>query len=944
VRASESLGDRPTQSLVELIESACANYPDSVAVTGRGRTITFSELWSRSTNLAKSLVARGLAAESTIGLCADQSDDFVVGVVGVLRAAMTYVPLDPMYPLERLRLIAGDARLSCVVGPERFSHVIDEIGAPRVDPDPVIDDAARGVTLPTVTGDHAAYVMFTSGSTGRPKGVVIEHHSVVDLLDWMIRDNDLHAGDRIMGTPSLNFDASVSSYMLPLVLGGTFVALARDASIDPARLVEAVTRYRPRALYASPSMLRMLTETGWSGDPELAMWTGSERTAASAIEYIVPRVQSLRNFYGPTETTVRVTSARLSATDVDSPIGFPRDHVRCVLLDAEGHVVPQGSAGEIYVTGSALAREYLNDPELTAERFAPITVDGQSVRAYRTGDMAVQRPDGSLLLLGRNDDQVKVRGFRIEPLEVERCLMRCPGVLDAVVTTHQTDMAREASLVAFVKRTGDVGPEELREFARALLPENMIPTGFVFIDSFPLTPSGKTDRKQLAASLDAGSLHAQVASSDSANPRTEVERTVQTSFAEVLGTEADSLGIDDGFFDLGGTSLSCVRLFTQLEERYDITLPISTVIASPTIRLLAIAIQDLIAGRRDQVNDGSETQYTWEQVVCNLWLEVLLINDVKPEENFFELGGTEADARRMIDELCRYSGGHVDYDEFAASPTAAHLAEMTNRSPLRDCIVTLNARGTKTPLFGVAGAGGMALAFIPLANELGPDQPFYGLQARGLEQRGLHDWTLTATAARYVKDIRRTQPRGPYLILGYSFGGVLAFKAAQILRDQGQDVALLCVVDTRLSDRMIGAKRSAHRRPSAAPAAWRLYYERPRLATLVRLPVAGLIRMKGERQFDVFYWLGAIQGRFARRLTAWTGRTVLYVSDDDRSCNVEDGWSPLLTGEWDLVRIPGSHRDLIRYPHVAPLAADLRRRMDDAVADRARHSAESAPA
>ncbi len=918
------------RSIIHWIDEASSQYPENVVAIEGDESLTFAQLSQHSNDLAHELVAKGVRPNNFVGLWAAQGCDLLIGIVGIMRAGAAYVPLDPSQPRTRLEDISSDAGLEFVVAPDPLHESAASLGVPVVSTRMGRrEERCREAELPEVQARDAAYVIFTSGSTGRPKGVVIEHHSVVDLLLWMIDDRGLRAGHRIMGTASPSFDASVPILLLPVVIGGTFIALPKEAGADPSVLMHAIERYHPRALDVPPTMLRLLMDADWPGDKDLDIWTGGERVSAAAITYIAPRVKSLCNYYGPTETTVQVTMACLGPDDTDSPIGRARDGVSCLVIDGAGRHVADGVIGELFVVGSALARGYVNDPALTAERFAPISLDDGSVqRAYRTGDLAYVKADGSLALMGRIDDQINLRGYRIEPAEIERRLLQHPKIIDAAVIAYRASSSDDPRLVAFLKSRGQIPIGVLRDFAKESLPDYMVPTLVKSIDEFPLTANGKVDRKRLAEMVDPDLLnHDARELSAEDRPTDERQVAVANLFAEVLDMEFDQIALDDDFFDLGGTSMRVVRLFMLVEERLGVTLPISTVVTAPTIRLLASVIDAEVSNRTAKPQGGDSTQYTWEKIICNLWSEILGVAEVRPTDNFFDLGGTAVEAENMIEQLKTICDTDLDLEKFGRLATARQVATLTGDHPNRSSLVPLRPTGTKTPLFCVAGAGGLALAFLPLTRQLSPDQPVYGLQAHGLECRGIPDFSLGQIANRYVREIRKVQPHGPYVIAGHSLGGVIAAMVVERLKRAGEAVALLAIFDTGLSNRMIGSKVSGHRDFEVGPHWWRPYKVRPKFSTMIRLPFAGLVRFRGTSQYDVFYWLGVIQARYAGRLSPWSGPTIVFGSADEKSAEVKSQWGRLLTGPWKYIEVPDSHQNMIRHPIVKSLARELEQEM-----------------
>ena len=917
-----------TGSVVDLLARACADHHDVVAATGVGDTITYAQLWARATSLARELVARGVRPEDRVGLWAQQSTELVVGIAGIFAAGAAYVPLDPTLPRSRLDLIIADSSLTKLVAPSRSAGAAGALGLEVISSSRAAGTPDASVALPAVEGHHAAYVIYTSGSTGRPKGVVVEHSSLVRLFEWIRHEAPVRTGDRFVGTASPAFDASVPYLLYPLVTSGTYVALDADTVRDPYLLATELEQVRPRVLLTLPAMLRMLKETGWAGDERLDIWSGGDHCAPDVIQYVVPRVRTLLNWYGPTETTVAVTVTPLRCDDTDSPVGTPAPHVRCHLVAADGTLAAPGATGEVVITGGSLAREYLNDPELTAARFAPLVLEGEGeVRSYRTGDLGRYRADGSLLILGRIDQQINLRGYRVEPGDVEAHLIALPDVLDAVVVPRSSadgDMTLEAFVTASVPLDGAV----LREDLRAALPVHMVPAAVHVVDALPLTSTGKVDRQSLLAAVAGDATHAAAPRpAASAAGATDLERDVIGILAEVLGLDPATIGLDEDFFDLGGTSLKSVRLFLLVEERLDAQLPLSTLATSSTPRDLAAAIASAQGTHGVRAPRGEPPRHEWERILNGIWREQLGVGHLSRTDSFFALGGTSEDASRMLEELRSLYGADVALGEFEAAPTIVDLARIVGARSERDVVVPLTSTGTGPPLFLIAGAGGLAITFLPLARLLGADQPCYGLQAQGIERRARPDFTLAAGARRYVRAIREIQPRGPYLLGGHSLGGVHALKVAQLLEAEGEEVGLLAIFDTPLSSAMLGrrvfqATGDDHSTSGVAPKGL------PKLKTVLHLPTVGIVRLKGTDQFEVFAALGELQALFAHRLEPWAGPATLFLSDEDEAPVIERRWGRLFTGAWSSAKVPGGHITMLERSNIGVAAAILRDQID----------------
>jgi amino acid adenylation domain-containing protein len=923
-------------TVIGLIESACARNPDATAVIADDENLTFGQLWARATSLASELVLRGVDREDLVGVWALQSSSYIVSVVAVMIAGAAFVPLDPSYPRERLEYLVSDADLRLIVAPPDSLTAAAQMGIP-VASSRVTSEAPPAMAVST-RPDDAMYVIYTSGSTGQPKGVTVEHHSMVDHLRWLIEEFEIGPGDLIMGTSSLAFDGSLPNYLSPLVSGATFVALKSEITKDVRAIAQAIKRHQPRIFQTTPAILSLLTQFNWEGDPDLIVWVGGEKLSAATIRHLSKRVHSLYNFYGPTEATVSVTMARLQSQDVDSPIGRPLEHIQCFLRNEDGAPTPPGEVGELYIAGSQLARGYLNRPELTAERFVTVADDaGALVRAYRTGDLATVKPDGSILLIGRSDDQVKIRGYRIEPGEIEQRLVDHPAVVEAVVVAHRENDADEPQLVAFLRTDGEVSLESLRSFATQTLPGYMVPSFIIKLDRFPLTPTTKVDRRLLAEmplSHEGFAIIRDVTQKD--DPTDDLQTELLNMFADVLEIEPSSFGVNDDFFDYGGTSLRCMELFMSIEEHYDVSLPVTTLARAPTVRLLARVLRSVIEGK-DGGLTVAKSAPDWEWVLAILWSEILDNRRINSGDDFFQLGGTDDDARRMLRQLMTIYATSATLDELRRASTVAAFAALTHGRSLSSSLVPIQSVGRKVPLFCIAGPGGLALSFLPLSRLLGDDQPLYAIQSHGLERRGVPDMSFERAAKRYVKLIRSVQPHGPYLIGGHSMGGLVALLTAQQLEDQGEEVALLAIFETILPSRIAGSAAVEDGGSTAVKhfSSWRPLNWRRDIVKTLRLPLTGLVPWRGIAQYEAFEFHARVQAKFARRPKPWRGRAILFVSEDERAVEVESSWSSLLAGPWLSVSIPGDHTGILQRPYVEHLAPILRAEMEATLASRA---------
>ena len=431
--------------------------------------------------------------------------------------------------------------------------------------DQVADDLAQldDANLEPVAGaSDLAYVIYTSGSTGKPKGVMIEHRSLVNFLLSMARRPGLSEGDVLLSVTTVSFDIAALELYLPLLQGATVVVATARETGDARALSALIESAGATMLQATPASWRMLLDAGWDGHQTLRALCGGEALPRELAERLVGKVDSLWNMYGPTETTIWSAVERVTLDD-DGPIaiGHPIANTQLYVLDAGLRPVPPGVTGELFIGGDGLARGYWKRAELTAERFLEHSLAGERRRLYRTGDYARHLPDGRLECLGRTDHQVKIRGFRIELGEIETVLTQHPGVQGSVVMP-QTRAGHDTRLAAYVVTDPHEEPtvSELRRHVRKSLPEYMVPAAFHVVDSFPLTPNGKVDRRTLAASEGL----TDESSTAFAPPRTDMEQLVARVWEDVLGV--NRVGLHDNFFDLGGHSLLSMKVIIRLEQ------------------------------------------------------------------------------------------------------------------------------------------------------------------------------------------------------------------------------------------------------------------------------------------------------------------------------------------------------------------------------------------
>jgi amino acid adenylation domain-containing protein len=561
-------------------------HPDRIAAVAAQGRWTYQSLGVMSSQLARHLSAEGVGRDSVVAICLPRGIAFLVAMLATLKAGAAYLPLDPAHPPARLALLASDSgavHLICDSVPDWSTlptTVVwpDEMG-PGDDPGDGTVGRLRDVDgmVPVGPGD-LAYVIYTSGSTGKPKAVGVSHGALAMLLDAAGRMPGF-GPEHTVATAALTtpcFDISLLELCLPLVQGGSVVLIDRDEALDPAALARRLDEHQVSLVQATPATWRLLLETGWRPRGPVTALSAGEPLAADLAAGIREVSSHAWNLYGPTETTIYATAYQLGEL-TPVPIGRPLAGAAARVLDAELQLVPVSVAGELYVAGAGVARGYLGRPGLTAERFLPDPfADRPGARMYRTGDLVRWRGDGHLDFLGRADQQVKIRGNRVELGEVEHALREHPGVGAAVVVAHES-AAGDTRLAAYV--TGPATAAELAAFLRGRLPDYMVPATFTPIDALPLNANNKVDRAALPAPR-------AVAAAQPVPPRTPAERMLAGYWAELLDV-ADGIGVNDNFFDLGGHSLLAVRVITRLRAALATEIPLQLIFEYPTIAQLA---------------------------------------------------------------------------------------------------------------------------------------------------------------------------------------------------------------------------------------------------------------------------------------------------------------------------------------------------------------------
>ncbi len=579
------------ERLHQLTSRQAALTPDAVALKFDESSLTYRELDERSNQLARHIRQLGFGPGTLVGISAFRSLEMVVGLFAIIKSGAAYVPIDPEYPSDRIAFMLEDSGVGLVLTQESVKNLLPPTKArllcldtgwaaiASLDPSPVSD-------APDPSGP--AYMIYTSGSTGRPKGALNSHRGICNRLHWMQDQYRLTPADTVLQKTPFSFDVSVWEFFWPLLAGARLVIARPGGHQDPAYLASLIQRERVTVVHFVPSMLRtFLAEPSATACSSLrhVICSGEALTSDLQEKFFALLPCELHNLYGPTEAAVDVThwTCRRDSRSPIVPIGRPVANTRMYVLDENLREVPVGSEGELHIGGIQVGLGYHKRPELTAEKFIPDPFSNDpAARLYKTGDLARWMPDGNIEYLGRLDFQVKLRGFRIELGEIENALGLHPGVKQAVVIAVD-EPGRDKRLVAYLASRDGQRPNVtvLRDHLLSRLPDYMVPAIYVWLDSIPLSPNGKVDRRALPAPSTARPELSQ----PYAPPGTELEQRIASLWHEVLHIEP--VGIDDRFFELGGDSLGLATVHTRLQTLLGREFPITTLFEHITIRSLA---------------------------------------------------------------------------------------------------------------------------------------------------------------------------------------------------------------------------------------------------------------------------------------------------------------------------------------------------------------------
>ncbi|HEY0606419.1 MAG TPA: amino acid adenylation domain-containing protein [Herpetosiphonaceae bacterium] len=896
-------------SIQHFFEAQVARTPEATALIWGTQRLTYQTLNQRSNQLAHALRERGIGPEVRVGVCLDRAADLVVALLAVLKAGGAYVPLDPAYPRERLRFMLDDAQAPLLLTQTSLIERVPahDAAALCLDTDwPSIASQPTSNPPRTSTALNLAYLIYTSGSTGRPKGVAITHHSAAVLLAWAQQVYTPQQLAGVLASTSVCFDLSVFELFVPLSVGGA-VILANTALDLPSLPAAQMVTLLNTVPSAAAELLRM---DGLPASVQTVNLAGEPLPQSLALDlYGCGTVTQVLNLYGPSEDTTYSTWAAIPQPVTDAPtIGQPIANTQAYVLDAEMQPVPLGVAGELYLGGDGLARGYLGRPDLTAERFVPDPFGSiPGARLYRTGDLALRRADGQLEYIGRTDQQVKLRGFRIELGEIEAALRQHPAVRDAAVLLR--DDTGTKRIVAYVVR------ENLEPRTKNLRNKGTNKQANKEQGSTDSPPSPVADEAEARRGVGKG----------------ESRRLGGEGLKSFLAERLPEYMVPGAFVELDALPLT---INGKLDRR---ALP------APEQQR-----DEALVGPRDTI----------ELRLVRLWEELLDTRPIGVHDSFFALGGDSLLAVRLIAQIQRQFDRQLPLAALFQARTIEQLGGLLRHGTMHesDVLVPIQPHGTQPPLFLVHPIGGNVLAYVELAQQLGSNQPLYGLQARGLSDPQRASSTIAEMAADYLAALRTIQPHGPYRLGGWSFGGVVAVEMARQLQDLGEQIAALLLIDSGLPTTtteapddlalLAGFARDLGVTiESPAALAERFTTEDERFGALLEhAQRSGIVPPDLERP--------ALQQLFAifktnllalQRYTPqpYAGSITLFVAAEEPAGPTDPrlAWAELVDG-LSVHEIPADHYTILKSPAVQLLAAELRRELErDLEADPVREPA-----
>ncbi len=903
-RASENSAIKPERAafagttVSALLESSAGAHRSVVAMQQDGQSVTYAQVWEQSGRIAAGLTRQGVGPGSLVPVCGGRGPKTLTAMLGVHRSGAAIVPIDLDGPAMDCPTLLADTNASLILTDQPHAWLAESAEVLLID-DLVQSAPATQTTWRGPSPEDLAYVVYTSGSTGKPKGVMVDHSAVSNTLTWRMRDVSLNSDDRVLMLLSHQFDAGLGIAWTTLTQGATLIWADDQAGSDSEHLVEQIIRDNVTVLPAVPSLLRILVAHPRFVQCESlrSIWTGGEVVPPELPGQIRESSRAVFwNFYGPTEAAIEATACQIREHPSSRavPIGKPIANTQVLILDEHQRPVPDTVPGEIAVAGAGLARGYLNQPELTQQKFIPNPSDpsGKS-RVYLTGDRGRRRMSGEIEFFGRTDHQVKLRGYRIELGEIESVIESHPMVERAAVKLVDAG-SPGARMLAFAKLDPLIASSTepaarraaaIRRYASEQLPAYKLPAALMIVDHMPLTTSGKVDRRRLPDSVPSELLERQIVA-----PSTPLEEALARAWCEML--DVDEISVTENFFDAGGSSLQAAMLTAQLSDDLGVHVPTALLFDLSDISGMAL--------RLVQLHEAEMTQRFGAECV-----RAQLDNS--------------AVGNRSAGDAMLWGSGH----------------------PL---IAPLKPSGLRRPIFMVHPPGGIVVCYRELARHLAGDQPLFGIRSRGLHGQEQLPGSVEQMAAEYVSAMKTVQPSGPYCVGGWSLGGLVAYEMAQQLLASGQQVAQLTLLDTTIPE---GASDLV---PVSEQVNVGLEYG-------IELTLDELGELEPENQLP-FLWehakhlgvlddgapaevvshvLSDLQSLFhhhvelsrAYHLKPFAGHiTLLRPADVPFELQVSDdrGWRHLAQ-QVHVHFVPGHHHSMVQPPHVQALAAQIQKSM-----------------
>jgi amino acid adenylation domain-containing protein len=864
----------PQTCIHQLFESQVKLNGDAIALILGAEQLTYHQLNHRANQLAHYLIKSGIKPEDLVSIAIERSLETIIALLGILKAGAAYLPLDLASPPTRLAAILEDAQISILLTkqstlPKLPTQSINRVVCIDTEWDKIATCESTNPDL-QLQPDNLAYVTYTSGSTGTPKGVCVPHRGVLRLVKATNYVN-FSTDEIFLHLAPLAFDASTFEIWGSLLNGAKLVVFPGELSL--ANIGATIRAHQISTVFLSTGLFHSMVDERLEDLQSVRQFlSGGDVLSPSHVQKVLATLPNCRviNGYGPTENTTFTCCHTISKSDpslTSLPIGKPISNTQVYILDAQLQPVPIGVAGELHTGGDGLARGYLNRPELTQTRFIPNPF--KSGKLYKTGDLARYLPDGSIEFLGRIDNQVKIRGFRVEIGEIESILGQHPSIQDVKVIARE-DRPGDKRLVAYLVKEKSTNPtassRELRAFLQSKLPDYLIPSAFVEIDTLPLTLNGKVDRRALPAP----EYIRQDDSNSRVAPRNDVERQLVEIWERVL--DVKPVGIRDNFFELGGHSLMAVRLFTEIEKAFGKSILLSTLFQAQTIEDLAIILRP----------EASTQPTIWKSLV-----------------------------------------------------------EMQAGNP------------AKPPLFCIHAVWGNILFCRSFINYLETDRTVYGLQSKGLDGEHPPCTTIPEMATNYIQEIKTVQPQGPYLLSGFSLGGLIAFEIAQQLQAEGQEIELLALVDPTSPN--LTSSESDIQTTTQIPlltktishlktllnltAQEKVDYVWQRLCWNLTLGNTNLLykaylrhikrSLSEVRLLDV-YWANYLT-QYTYMPKPYLGKITLFQAEEievGSEENTQSRWELFASDGVDIIPVTGSHADLMDEPNVRVLSTKFKHYLD----------------